>query len=294
MYLSNSEFHALLNTRSPQCHQIRFAYHIETVMRHLGVRRQAGKGISRKDSDRVYKMFKDAILERKMFFSAGGENYNYVTKWVRPWEVPGCGANFTAQPGDFGVGIEVEMGFHTREDAQYIANKVRNWRHVTLDYEGGTYPIEATFPPVSYKKFGPRSQAMRYLSLLQREASRVVRHSTRHQVGTHVNVTKGGINAARGGHAHSRVSDVSNMLFHLSSDRKVRYFGRIPYGYGYIQGHGGIEWKLFNSTIDPKVLRTYVNIAVALTDHVLSDDPLCDEAGLIQLLEAAYRKTNRA
>lgn len=211
-------------------------------------------------------------------------------KWTRPWEVVPELRNYRPPAGDFGVGIEVEMGFKSKADAQYIARKIKNWRYITLDFEGGEHPIEATFPPVNYSRFNKNSQAMRYLKILNKEKDRVEEHFLEDSVGTHVNVSSGDVPNISG----TKIQNISNILIHLTDEQKYKYFGRRPYGYGYVMNTDGgatyVEWKLFNSTIDVKRLRQYVDVAVALTALGTSDTPI-NETTVVAALEKGWNKS---
>jgi hypothetical protein len=77
---------------------------------------------------------------------------------------------------------------------------------------------------------------------------------------------------------------------HLSSELKVKYFGRHPYGYGYRRGNINnhwIEWKLFNSTPDPEAVERYINIAVSLAKLLRDGAPINDQS-VAAALEAGY------
>ena len=238
---------------------------------------------------------KQAILDRDYDASVhdcDDADYTSVTKWLRPWDVVPKLKNFWPEADDFGVGVEIEYGFRSEEDAQWIANKVQHWKYITLDYEGGDFPIEATFPPVAYSKLSSRSQALRYCKLLTQESRRTETHTPNDCVGTHVNVSKGsGVMASAT--LHNRVHSMSVVLCDLDATELRKYFGRIPYGYGYVRGTSNgrifIEWKLFNSTSEAATLKRYINIAVALTDLVYSSRDLTRENVMIAL-EYGYNR----
>ena len=234
---------------------------------------------------------KQAILDRECAAEIG-DDCTSVTKWLRPWDVVPKLKNFWPEADDFGVGVEIEYGFRSEEDEQWIANKVQHWKYITLDYEGGEYPIEATFPPVAYSKLSSRSQAMRYCKLLTQESSRVEEHVPRDHVGTHINVSKGSSDMPMRSVA-SRLEILRVTLLNLDSAELYKYFGRDPYGYGYARETSGgrcfIEWKLFNSTTSAATLKRYINIAVALTDLVYSSRDLTRENVMIAL-EYGYNR----
>lgn len=204
-------------------------------------------------------------------------------KWYRPWHVVNSLRNWAPPRGDYGVGIEVEYGFVTAEASRTVAQHVANWKYIALDREGGRFPIETTFPPVVYSKFGSKSQACRYLKYLAANQNLVHPHASTASVGTHVNVSVG---PGRNG-AHAQVSNINSYIDTLTDTQKRKYFGRIPYGYGNFRSNY-IEWKLFNSQTDWRVLRRYVDIAVALTE--MCYNPPQSEAEFISKLEAAYNK----
>lgn len=231
------------------------------------------------------RQIKQAILDRE-YDAEIGDDCISVSKWLRPWDVVPKLKNFWPEAADFGVGVEIEYGFCSKEDAQWMASKVQRWKYITLDYEGGQYPIEATFPPVAYSKLSSRAQAMRYCKLLTQESHRTETHDPRDCVGTHVNVSKGSSVMALGT-LHNRASSMSAVLCDLAAPELHKYFGRIPYGYGYVReainGRFFIEWKLFNSTSDAATLKRYINIAVALTDLMYSSQSITMESVMIAL-----------
>ena len=238
---------------------------------------------------------KQAILDRDYDANVNDyDDYDYtsVTKWLRPWDVVPKLKNFWPEADDFGVGVEIEYGFRSEEDAQWIANKVQHWKYITLDYEGGEYPIEATFPPVAYSKLSSRSQALRYCKLLTQESNRVEEHEAGYSVGTHVNVSKGSSDMSLRNVA-CRLDVLRRILCELRTPEVFKYFGRVPYGYGYaretVGGRYFVEWKLFNSTTSAATLKRYINIAVALTDLVYSSRDLTRESVMIAL-EYGYNR----
>ena len=231
------------------------------------------------------KACKASILSRDM--DLGKEfDYDYVGKWIRPWDVVPAIKNFQAPEGDYGIGIEVEMGFNSLEDAQFIAKTISNWRHIAIDEEGGSYPLEVTFPPFLYSKLSSKSQPCRYLQLLKKNTRKVDKHYSYEEVGTHVNVSKGGVSR----YDYYRLNDVNEIIENMSWRLCNKFFRRVPYGYGNTYGKDNvIEWKLFNSVTDYKVLKRYINIAVALTDLVASDVDI-DESAVMNALNNGYNK----
>lgn len=234
---------------------------------------------------------KQAILDRE-YDAEIGDACTSVTKWLRPWDVVPKLKNFWPEADDFGVGVEIEYGFRSEEDEQWIANKVQHWKYITLDYEGGEYPIEATFPPVAYSKLSSRSQALRYCKLLTQESNRVEEHEASFNVGTHVNVSKGSTDMSLRNVVY-RLDRLQYILSALHTPEVFKYFGRVPYGYGYaretVGGRCFVEWKLFNSTTSAATLKRYINIAVALTDLVYSSRDLTRESVMIAL-EYGYNR----
>lgn len=226
------------------------------------------------------------ITERYVWADEPCHEYEHVGKWTRPWDVVPAIKNFKAPEGDYGIGIEVEMGFKSLADAQYIAKSISNWRHIAIDEEGGDYPLEVTFPPFLYSKLSAKSQPCRYLSLLKKEKRRVQKHHRDYEVGTHVNVSKGGIQELN----YRRIDVVNCILGDLTAAEERKFFGRTPYGYGNNHGKKDVlEWKLFNSVTDYKVLKRYINIAVALTDVVASDVFITEEV-VMNALNLGYNK----
>ena len=252
---------------------------------YLRDRPSYGSPVSKSKVKKYVKACKASILSRDTHL--GEEfDYDYVGKWTRPWDVVPSLRNFKPPVGDYGIGVEVEMGFTSLENAQYISKAISNWRHITIDEEGGAYPLEVTFPPFLYSKLSAKSQPCRYLKLLKKESYRVARHYTDAEVGTHVNVSKGGVERFR----ERRIYTVSDILERLPKRLEHKFFGRTPYGYGNICGKESvIEWKLFNSVTDYKVLKRYINIAVALTDVVASDVEITKEV-VMNALNNGYNK----
>lgn len=232
---------------------------------------------------------KQAILDRQTGFNDTDGTYFGVGKWYRPWFVVPKLRDFAPPEGDYGIGVEIELGFNTLEDAKFVANKVKNWRHIALDWEGPSHPIEATFPPFLYSKMDNNKQPFRYLKLLADNEDKVYKHAANSYTGTHINVSKGGVTFD-----HDRVNDMYVALGRFcnmaDASTKVKYFGRNPYGFCDARnGFKFIEYKLFNSTTDRKALRRYINIAVAITDLIASDTPI-NQDSLLAALEAGYNK----
>lgn len=227
---------------------------------------------TRKQADAVLAKVKEGILNRSVevhIRGQAGTQYINTFKFVRPWSVVEKLRNFRPPAGDYGVGVEVEYGFQSHEDAVSTVMHIKNWKHVAVDKEGGTYGIETTFAPVLYSKLSKKNQCFRYLNFLAEEG-RTIPHSAGASVGTHVNVS------AYSMLSHDRCSSVARTLRHeIGYELQHKFFGRVPYGYGVVRGtasgHNYIEWKLFNSTTDSKKLREYINVAVSLTKLVESD-----------------------
>lgn len=237
----------------------------------------------------VIRVLRDLKADTASRNARGEERAVYYGKWTRPWEVVPELRDFRPPEGDYGVGIEIEMGFNSLADSQYIARKVKRWQYITLDYEGGDHPIEATFPPVKYSRFNKSSQSIRYLKLLKANKERVYDHAPDRSVGTHVNVSVGS-NPRLDGY---RVQAINNVLRDMDYLPRYRYFGRHPYGYGEVRNFGEsafVEWKLFNSTIEPKRLQQYVDIAVELTALVAAEG-IIDMDTVTAAAERGYKKS---
>lgn len=239
-----------------------------------------------KEARNIMRQVKRRMVARDVGYFDGRAG---LTKWFRPWDVVPELKEFTPPEGDYGIGIEVELGFTSRANVQHIANIIKDWKYIALDEEGGSFPLEVTFPPLLYSKLSSKSQPMRYLKLLKENEARIYRHSPGNLVGTHVNVSKGGVSFAR----NSRVGAMHSALSDLSTALEVKYFGRRPYGYIYVQGGGKhLEFKLFDSTIDTAVLRRYIDISVALTDLIAGTEEIT-HTSLVAALERGYNKRNR-
>lgn len=252
---------------------------------------QSKRGVARyvkacKESILSRNMETGYITERYVWRDEPCHEYEYVGKWTRPWDVVPAIKNFKPPVGDYGIGVEVEMGFTSLASAQHIAKLISNWRHIAIDEEGGRWPLEVTFPPLLYSKLSDKSQPCRYLQLLKKNSRKVDKHDRNHEVGTHVNVSKGGVTRF----CNWRIGDANEYLMDISWRDERKFFGRTPYGYGNQDGKDGVlEWKLFNSVTDYKVLKRYINIAVALTDVVASDVEITEEV-VMNALNLGYNK----
>lgn len=205
-----------------------------------------------------------------------------VWKWYRPWEVVPHLRNFKAPDGDYGIGIELELGFPSREVASSIARAVQHWKYITLDFEGGNNPIEATFPPVLLSKLN-NAQIWRYLMLINSAVvPRDIQNNT-YNAGCHINISKGGTIPSR---ISDRCATMSRCLYKLHTNK---YFNRAPYGYLYWHGKF-VEMKMFKATTDKKEIKKYINIAVALADLLYSSERITGKS-VAAALELGYNKT---
>lgn len=250
------------------------------------VKQCKGKGgrYDKKRTAAALKRIKDGMCAYEPAVAFSADRYDSVGlyKFTRPWDVVDKLKRFTVPEGDFSVGVEVEYGFVNTAAASCVITFVRNWRHVTCDREGGAHGVETTFPPTLYSKLNRKSQVFRYVKFLQEHQHLLANHWG--QVGTHINVGYGGLCDS------ARLMAVNGHLMHLSSELKVKYFGRHPYGYGYRRGSFGnhwVEWKLFNSTPDPEAVERYINIAVSLTKLLRDGAPINDQS-VAAALEAGY------
>lgn len=198
-------------------------------------------------------------------------------KWHRPWDIVPELKEWSAPVGDYGVGVEVEMGFNTIEAAQQVAHHVKDWEYITLDYEGGDIPIEATFPPVPYSEFSS-SYAMQYLAYLKENEALVYDHYADESVGTHINVSVGGQRIPS--HRVDTMFEVLSDEFY-NYELRLKYFGRHPYDFCFAQGSNWtdgtcrwVEFKLFNSQLEPARLQQYVDEAVSLVKLMMSDEDI--------------------
>ena len=245
---------------------------------------ETGQTLSFSSVRRYVKTAKEAIVRRDGYL---GTEYRgeCIYKWYRPWEVVPKLKEFSPPVGDYGIGVEVEMGFISTAAASTIANLIKNWRWIAIDIEGGSHPIEATFPPVLYSKLSNKSQVFRYLKLLRDNQSLVEKHNDSSCVGTHINVSKGGVT----NYNTIRLTQLREQVYALSYEDQKRYFGRRPYAVANCGSGKYLEFKLFNSTTDGKALKRYINIAVALTDLITSRDTINQE-NVIAALELGYNK----
>lgn len=216
------------------------------------------------------------------------QSHNRPGKWYRPWEVVPEIRDFKAPEGDYGIGVEVEYDFVSRAAACQIAREIVNWKNVAIDTEGGYYGIEVTFSPFLYSKMTPERQVFRYLKLLKENEALTRQHGRDTYIsGTHVNVSLGGDRI----HDWRRLDVINRVLdYELTRDQQTKYFGREPYGFGNDMDKY-VEWKLFYSQPDWKVLRRNINIAVALTELSARDNrtPITYES-VLETLETAYNK----
>lgn len=248
----------------------------------------------KKEFRRLFREVKRAIINREpeIRFDYGPVvSYVCTGKWFRPWDVVPAIKGFRPPEGDYGIGIEVESGFLTREGARFFIGAISKWKHITVDFEGCGYPAEVTFPPVLYSKYGERSQASRYLKLLSSRRELVQTHAPNEYVGTHVNVSVGS-----GTLSPRRIGEISQVLGdRFRGEPSQKYFGRgRPYGYlNYINENNNprIEHKMFNTVYDWRVLQRYVDIAVSLTALVCDTVPITYDSVLLAL-EAGYNKRN--
>lgn len=261
--------------------------------------------VPKREFRRLFREAKQAVLRRQTEFSFTAGTFNGLVssgKWFRPWDVVPSLKSWTPPAGDFGIGIEVEGGFRTRQAAEQIIGKISSWKHITVDYEGCGSPAEVTFPPVVYSKFDGRAAACRYLKLMQANPLLVQSHRPESNIGTHVNVSAGGVRISdlrvdalrrilmtmRGGVWSDEIRDYSN-----PHPLNKKYFGRSrPYGTCNLiteNNNSRIEYKLFNTVYDWRVLRRYVDIAVELTKLVCGDGPITQDT-VLSALESGYTK----
>lgn len=229
---------------------------------------------------------KKAIVEREQYVvgdecSDGGD----VFKWYRPWQVVPSLKEFKAPDGEYAVGIEVEACFSDRGKA--VASKVQHWKNIAIDFEGEEEMMEVTFPPTLYSKMSSKQQHFRYIKLLSKDPTWLDHNDEDCDagfVGIHVNVSKGGCTVSS-----TRVGQVTNGLRELSGEENLKYFGRDPYSYANNYQGNYVEFKLFDSTTDPKVLRRYIHIAVALADIIYGEQEI--NIDLVRsALSTAYNK----
>ena len=249
--------------------------------------------LSRKLTDSMLKTLKTAILNRDPAVPVGRDTYGSMrylntAKAIRPWSIVPKLRDFRPPAGDFGVGVEIEYGFRTHRDAVNVMHFIRNWKHVALDREGGTYGVEATFPPILYSKMNKRSAPMRYLQYLAANPDIIAPHMG--QVGTHINIS------ASSAIDIDRKNAVNMCIRELSVDAKHKYFNRMPYGYINQRAEPSssvsyVEMKLFNSTTCAVTLRRYINIAVSLVKLIQSDEAITTES-VTATLEAGYSIPN--
>lgn len=280
MYFSNKEFHDYVNNQMDS--YTRSVYKrgfLDTTCRDEQV-----ASLTLKETTTILRKVKQRLTNRNL-----ENNHVGLGKWLRPWHVVPALRNFAAPEGDFGIGVEVEMGFTSLEAVRDVAWKIKNWKNITLDREGGTYPLEVTFPVMLYSKINKRSQVMRYLDILNSVRSTVVDHrTTGGSVGTHINVSMGSEREI--GQYYPRMSDINVVISQLTADQHIKYFGRRPYGYLYNR-RTYVEFKLFNSQLDPKRLQQYIDIAVSLTKLVPTSAGEINRTTVVAALEEGFNKS---
>ena len=278
MFFSAREYHSWLNSSEG-------AYDKRSI-----TGRRFGR-VSLKAAAKKLRLIKDAIVNRDGyaelddsvdFYGDCGED---VYKWLRPWHVVPKLKNWRPPDGDYGIGVEIELGFNTGSAARRVAQAVRNWRYVALDIEGPAHPIEATFPPFAYSKMSSKMQPFRYLKLLRERPDDIYQHDPASYTGIHINVSCGNTESFSTG----RCEEMRIYLAGLTCEQNYKYFGRMPYGYVNDYSSKYLEFKLFNSTTDSKVLRRYIHIAVALTELITSEREITRES-VLSALEAGYHK----
>lgn len=246
--------------------------------------------ITLKQARSFMQLVRNSIVERNMEMRIAGYNdYLPLYKWLRPWTVVPKLRDFAPPPGEYGVGVEVECGFIDDDAASFIADKIKNWKYVAIDYEGGVHPIEATFPPFIYSKMrNDRTQVLRYIKLLSDNSSLVAPKDQ--YVGFHVNVSKGGPDGKCVDFSQARLGRINYALDDLSNRENFKYFNRNPYGKLYSRGgNRWVEMKLFDSTTDVATARRYIHTAVALADLLYSGRAITAES-VRAALEAGYNK----
>lgn len=301
MFFSAKQFMSWANSSRSNYTSVRYNYGHEENIRYVGSREAlvtySQEPLTLKECQHILRKVKDAIADRDV------NRYQMLGKWYRPWAVVPELINWRAPAGDFGVGVEVEMGFRDRAAARIVANHIKHWKYVAIDYEGGHDPIEATFAPIRYSKLSSKSQVIRYLKYLNTVRNLVVNHSNNNSVGTHVNVSVG--DHVTLNNFGPRLREVNTQLSNICSRRDQygdmtgtsesarKYFGRYPYGWGSLGSSRFIEWKLFNSQLDPKRLVQYIDIAVALTKLVVTTSIPVTQVAVLAALEEGYNKRSR-
>lgn len=278
MFFSAHEFMRFINSNEGRCHRLTY---FETY-----------RPITLKQARSFMRLVRKSIVERDMQPCVNGYDYCLsLYKWLRPWVVVPKLRDFAPPPGEYGVGVEVECGFINDAAASFIADKIKNWKYVAIDYEGGDYPIEATFPPFIYSKMrNDRTQALRYIKLLSDNSNLIDSRYEDDYVGFHVNVSKGGADGTCVRFSEARLDHINYALDELSDMENFKYFNRRPYGKLYSRGgNRWVEMKLFDSTTDVATARRYIHTAVALADLLYSGRAITAES-VRAALEAGYNK----
>lgn len=221
-----------------------------------------------------------AALKNGLTFALG---YTFA-KWHRPWELyrseEELPNRLKLSRDKVWVGVEIEIGARSVSAMhgirQYLLN---NFEFVTADREGGSYPIEATFPPCEMGKLlAKNSYISRYYTDVL-TTNQVVNHTSNAMVGTHFNISTP--HTRRSSHGADVLAANSNTLIeqllaeshtatpsgnarHNAAGTLVhKLFGRYPYGVAYSRGKF-VEYKLFNSTRNPEHFAWYARVMKAL------------------------------
>jgi hypothetical protein len=219
-------------------------------------------------------------------------------KGVRPWLYLDFPAKYP--DADMLLGVEVEAGF--KDSGAYfkaLSYATYELEHVTCDREGlGTYPLEATFPPVpSDQLLSENCQLTKYYENVLSKQSEF--WNSDDCVGTHFNVSWPGIQTLTS-QQRRRLSEVTDFFYAMSDepdwedgdegDRPDSQFtakahcvlGRLPYGSVNIREGSRaefgalrtvwLEMKLFNSTNDINKLRWYKEVTINIARYIRDDD----------------------
>lgn len=231
----------------------------DSIQRVTGIPCRSGRAVSLYAVKKYMSMCKKAIVER----NSAGPVFSVVHKWHRPYNIIPEYRNYTPPHNEFAIGVEVEYGFRSLDCAKHIANLISRWKYISIDREGGTYPLEVSFLPIPASKFNGKCQAARYIKLLAAHDDLVYKHSPGSRVGTHFNVSYGGSTS----NLDSNIIVIVNYLRRLNVSCNIKYFNRVPYGFVYKRislGSYWLEMKLFNSTTNINDFMKYKAVALQI------------------------------
>lgn len=196
-------------------------------------------------------------------------------KCIRPWDV----TNVTARldPTKVWMGLEWETGTHTEQDFKRLVNWMyTNINSFTIDGEGvGEWYGEVTLPPEHLDDIVEgRGQFWDTLHYFNQELGGMPsgycgwrdEGDAREGWGMHINLSTPATRGDRNG-LTAAIQILNRSLDALSMDQRLEFFGRNPYGLGYVRGNSESSWaefKLFQTTDCATTIAGYFKVAKRL------------------------------